>query len=70
MAVIVPFREFHGARRREHACALTEECIDILAANLRQAMASFEQATDDERSTYARRIRHLGELLEYAVRTL
>ncbi len=67
MAVIVPFQEVVQARRRAHERACHEHCIDIIEANLRLALDGFDAAPAHERPVYARRIRHLSTLLEYAV---
>jgi len=67
MAVIVPFQEVVQARRRAHERACHERCIDLIEANLRLALDGFDAAPAHERPLYARRIRHLSTLLEYAV---
>lgn len=68
MAVIVPFQNLVQARRREDERQVNERCIEIIELNLRFSLALFEQATEHERVHYARRLRRLSELLEYAVR--
>jgi transcription elongation GreA/GreB family factor len=68
MAEIIPFRDIVHARRRDQQRALTRQCIALLEANLQLAVAAFTAAPQEERAHCARRIRILGELLEYAVR--
>ena len=70
MAEIVPFQDIVRARRREQERAIAERCVEIIEINLRWSLELFDAAAPQERETYARRVRHLGELLEYAVRCL
>ncbi len=70
MAVIVPFEDRKRAREREREREYTERCVDIIELNLRYNLQKFDEAGPQERSTYSRRIRHLGELLDYATRLL
>ena len=70
MAVVIPFQDIIRARRRaeEHACA--ERCVEIIELNLRLALEMFGAAPAAERALYARRVRQLSLLLEYAVDVL
>jgi hypothetical protein len=70
MAVVVPFQDIVRARRREQERVYTEECIDIIEASLRLSLEMFDSALPDERPLYARRVRRLSALLEYAVQVL
>ena len=70
MAVVVPFQDIVRARRREQERAYTEQCIEIIEASLRLTLEIFDTATPAERPVYARRIRHLSTLLDYAVQVL
>ena len=70
MAVIVPFQDVVRARRRAHERACTQRCIDIIEANLRLSLDLFDSAPPEERPVYARRMRQLSALLEYAVQLL
>lgn len=70
MAVVVPFQDIVRARRREQERACTEQCIEIIEANLRLSLELFDTASLVERPVYARRLRQLSTLLEYAVRVL
>jgi len=70
MAVVIPFQDIVRARRREeeHACA--ERCVELIELNLRLALEMFDTAPPAERPLYARRLRQLSLLLEYAVDVL
>jgi hypothetical protein len=70
MAVVVPFQDIVRARRREQERAYTEQCIDIIEASLRLTLEMFDGAPAVERPVYARRMRQLSALLEYAVQVL
>jgi hypothetical protein len=70
MAVVIPFRDIVRARRRDEERACTERCVAIIEASLRVTMDAFDAAPPRERPLYARRIRQLGALLEYAVEIL
>ena len=70
MADIIPFQDIVRARRREreHACA--QRCVEIIELNLRLTLEMFDAAAPQERPLYARRVRQLSALLEYAVHVL
>jgi hypothetical protein len=70
MAVIVPFQDIVRARRRQEERACTERCIEIIEASLRVTLEMFHAASPAERPVYARRLRQLSALLEYAVHVL
>jgi len=70
MAVVVPFQDIVRARRREQERAYTEQCIEIIEASLRLSLEMFDTASSSERPVYARRVRQLSALLEYAVQVL
>lgn len=70
MAIIVPFQDLKRAREREREREYTERCVEIIELNLQITLRQFHEAPVAERSTYSRRIRHLGELLDYATRLL
>jgi len=70
MAVVIPFQDIVRARRREQEHAYTERCIELIELNLRLALELFDAATPEERPLYARRVRQLSALLEYAVDVL
>jgi hypothetical protein len=70
MAVVVPFQDIVRARRREQERACTEQCIEIIEASLRLSLEMFDTASSSERPVYARRVRQLSALLEYAVQVL
>jgi hypothetical protein len=70
MAVVVPFQDIVRARRREQERACTQRCIEIIEANLRFSLDLFDGAPPAERPVYARRVRQLSALLEYAVHLL
>lgn len=70
MAVVVTFQDIVRARRREQERVYTEECIEIIEASLRLSLEMFDRASHDERPLYARRVRQLSALLEYAVQVL
>ncbi len=70
MAQVVPFQDIVRARRREQERLVAERCVEIIELNIRLSLELFDAALPREREVYARRVRHLGELLEYAVRCL
>ena len=70
MADVIPFQDIVRARRRQQERAYTERCIEILEATLHLALQMLETAAPQDRPLYARRIRKLSELLEYAVHAL
>jgi hypothetical protein len=67
MGIVVSFQDLARARRRNEERVLTEQCIEIIELNLRLALEMFDAAPAAQRSTYARRVRQLSALLEYAV---
>ncbi len=70
MAVVISFQDIVRARRRQQERAYTERCIEIIESTLHLALQMLDTAAPEDRPVYARRIRQLGELLEYAVRAL
>ncbi len=70
MAVVIPFQDILRARRRQAARADAEHCLEMIESTLRLSLDMLEVAAPEDRPVYARRIRQLGELLEYAVQTL
>jgi hypothetical protein len=70
MGVVVPFQDIVRARRRRQQRACTERCIEIIESTLELAWEMFDTAPPVDRPIYARRVRQLSELLEYAVHTL
>lgn len=70
MAVVIPFQDIVRTRRRQRERAYTERCIEIIESTLHLTLYMLDTAAPQERAVYARRIRQLGELLEYAVHTL
>ena len=70
MGEIIPVVDRIQARRRRHQEACAQRCVEIIELNLRLALDAFDTAPPHERPHYARRIRVLGELLEYSVRVL
>ena len=70
MGVVVPFQDIVRARRREQERVCGERCIEIIELNLRLALEMFDHAPIAERPLYARRVRQLSALLEYAVHVL
>ena len=70
MAVVIPIQDIMRARRRDAERACVEQCVDILSVNLRAALDAFDAAGPEQRRVYARRVRHLSALLEYAVHVL
>ncbi len=70
MAVVIPFQEIVHARRRQQERACTERCIELIESTLRLALRMLDTAAPADRPLYARRVRQLGELLEYAVHNL
>jgi hypothetical protein len=68
MAEVISFADVIRARRRARAREHGQRCVELIELNLRLALESFAAAPEDERLIRARRIRVLGELLEYALR--
>ncbi len=69
MADIIPFSDLILARRRDRERAAAQRCVDLIELNLHLALERFSTAPPSEQPVWARRIRVLGELLEYALRT-
>ncbi|MFQ5666650.1 MAG: hypothetical protein ACE5I7_09485 [Candidatus Binatia bacterium] len=69
-AVVIPFQDIVQARRRNLERAYAQCCIDIIESSLHLALEEFDAAPPAERPLYARRVRQLGALLEYAVQVL
>ena len=67
MAEVIFFEDIIRAKRRAQAHDVAERCTEIIQLNLRLALELFDAAPPEERPLYARRIRHLGVLLDYAV---
>jgi hypothetical protein len=70
MGIVVPFQDIVRARRRQQERACAERCIEIIELNLRFALEMFDVSPAAERPVYARRVRQLSALLEYAVQVL
>ncbi len=70
MAIVISFQEFVRARRRQEERACAERCIAIIESTLRLALLRLDVAAPEDRPLYARRVRQLSELLEYAGQTL
>ena len=70
MGVVVPFQDIVRARRRAQERACAARCIEIIELNVRVALEMFDAASPAERPLYARRVRQLSALLEYAVHVL
>lgn len=70
MAVVIPFQDLVRARRRQQERVHTERCIEIIESSLELVLEAFDTAPSAERPLYARRMRQLSELLDYAVQTL
>jgi hypothetical protein len=70
MAVVIPFQDIVRARRREQERACAQRCVEIIELNLRLTLEMFDTAPPADRPVYARRLRHLSTLLDYAVRVL
>jgi len=70
MAVVIPFQDVVQARRRQAERAYAEGCMQILESALRLSLAMLDTAAPHERAFYARRVRQMSELLEYAVQAL
>lgn len=70
MGVIIPLQDLLRARRRQQERACTERCIEIIESTLECTLEMFHTAPPEQRPLYARRVRQLSELLDYAVQTL
>jgi hypothetical protein len=70
MAVVIPFQDIVRARRREQERACAQRCVEIIELNFRLTLELFDGAPPEERPLYARRLRHLSALLDYAVQVL
>jgi hypothetical protein len=66
MAEIIHLRTVLQARRRRHEQAYLSRCIEAIEKSLQNQVEEFSRAPSDEWPTRARKIRKLGELLEYA----
>lgn len=67
MAVVIPFEDFVQARRRAQDRVCAARCVEIIEAALQLTLEMFATAPPLDRPLYARRVRQLSELLEYAV---
>jgi len=67
MAEIIPFADLVRARRRDRERESAQRCVELLELNLRFAMERFASASIDDQPIWARRLRVLSELLEYAL---
>jgi hypothetical protein len=67
MAEIIPFADLVRARRRERDRETARQCLQLIELNLRLAVDQFGVARSSDRAIWARRIRVLGELLDYAL---
>jgi len=67
MATVIPFEDLLRSRHRRQQRVEMERCVEILELNLRHTLDQFAVAGEGEREVYARRLRHLSALLEYAV---
>jgi hypothetical protein len=45
-------------------------CVEILEESLQETLRLFAQAPHDDRTTRARQVRQLAEILEYVVRAV
>ncbi|MBP1684362.1 MAG: hypothetical protein H6Q33_505 [Deltaproteobacteria bacterium] len=70
MAVVISFQEFARARRRQEERACAARCVEILESSLCLALFRLDTAPPEDRPLYAKRVRQLSELLEYAGQTL
>lgn len=70
MAVVIPFQEIVRARRRQEERIHGERCVEIIEATLHVTLSMLDTAAPHDRPFYARRLRQLSELLEYAVQAL
>ena len=67
MAEIIPFADLVRARRRDRERESAHRCVELLELNLRFALERFVTASTNDQPVWARRLRVLSELLEYAV---
>ena len=70
MAEIIPFRAILQERRRQREQEYLHSCVEVIEKSLRVQIEAFARAPADERPARARKIRKLGELLEYATSLL
>lgn len=70
MAEIIPFRAVLQARRRRQEQEDLCRCVEIIRASLQYHVEQLQEAPPDEWSVRARKIRKLGELLEYTTSLL
>ncbi len=67
MAEVIRFADVVRVRRHARQREIVRQCVDLIELNLRVAVEAFAAAPWAERPLHARRIRLLGELLEYAL---
>jgi hypothetical protein len=70
MAEVISFADIVRARRRQRERACAQRCIEIIELSLEYAVEMFDVAPPAERALYARRIRQLSDLLDYAVQSV
>jgi hypothetical protein len=70
MAEIIHFRTILQARRRQREQEYLSRCVELLNTSLRLQIEELHNAPTDEWLVRARKIRKLGELLEYTTSLL
>jgi hypothetical protein len=65
MAEIIHFRTILQARRRQREQEYLCRCVELINTSLQHQIEEMQDAPPDEWSARARKIRKLGELLEY-----
>jgi hypothetical protein len=70
MAEIIHFRTILQARRRQREQEYLCRCVELINESLQHQIEEMQDAPPDEWSTRARKIRKLGELLEYTTALL
>ncbi len=66
MATVIAFEQLVAARRRVRAQQLHAQCVALLEASHRYLRAELAACEPEEREWWARRLRRVEELLEYA----
>ncbi|MGE0826928.1 MAG: hypothetical protein AB7G75_08180 [Candidatus Binatia bacterium] len=66
MAEIISLQNVIQARRRQQEQDTLRTCIAVIEHSLKVHIEEFPQAPEQEWTIRAKRIRQLGELLEYA----
>ena len=70
MAEVISLADLAAARRRAQRQEHLATCVEILEESLQETLRLFAKAPLADRTTRARQVRQLAEILEYVVRAV